>query len=410
MDKQGRRDFNKLLVGQTISNVGNGITGIALPLTAVLVLSANPVQMGILSAVDGLATLVFGLVAGVWVDRLRRRPILIAADLGRAALLGSIPLAALLGNLRFAQLYIVAASSAILTIFFRVADESFLPTLIPQEQLVEANSKRGTSDALAEIIGPASAGPLVQAIGAPFALLFDAGSFLCSALSIWLIRKPEPRPGQEAERGSPWKESIAGLRMVRESALLRALAISAAIFNFFGNFIGALYILYVVRELRAPPLIPGLLVAAGGASALIGTLLARGVIRRLGTGFSIGAMLFLYGLTGLLTPLATGPLALAVAMLFTAQLLGDASVAIYFIAEVSLRQAIIPNAYLGRVNATMQFLSQGVAPVAALTAGLLGTTIGLRLTILIGVLGVMLAGLLLLFSPVRRAREQTSPK
>ncbi|HEV2473508.1 MAG TPA: hypothetical protein VGS41_12620, partial [Chthonomonadales bacterium] len=189
--------------------------------------------------------------------------------------------------------------------------------------------------------------------------------------------------------------------------LLRALAISAATFNFFGNFVGALYILYVVRELHAPPFITGLLVAAGGVSALIGTLLARRVIRRLGTGFSIGAMLFLYGLTGLLTPLASGPLALAIAMLFSAQLLGDASVAIYFIAEVSLRQAIIPNAYRGRVNATMQFLSQGVAPVAALMAGILGTAIGLRLTILMGVLGVMLAGALLLLSPVRGVHEHT---
>lgn len=401
------RDFIKLWVGQTISNIGSGISGIALPLTAVLVLAATPVQMGILSALDGLAVLVFGLFAGVLVDRLRRRPIMIAADLGRAALLGSIPLAALLGILHLTQLYIVAALAAILTIFFNVADQSFLPTLVPQEQLIEANSRRGTSDSLAEIVGPSSAGPLVQLIGAPFAILFDACSFLVSALSIGLIGVVETAPVPEKQRQNAWREGIDGLRMVRENVLLRALAMSAALFEFFGNFIGTLYILYIVRELHAAPLVIGFLIATGGVSALLGTLVAQRVIRHLGAGLSIGAMLALYGVFGLLTPLAQGPVPLAVAMLFMSQLLGDASAAIYFIAEVSLRQAIIPNAFLGRASATMQFLTRGPAPVAAIIAGIVGSTIGLRLTILIGVLGVILAGVLLILSPVRRVRSLT---
>lgn len=399
------RDFIKLWVGQTISNIGSGISGVALPLTAVLILAATPVQMGVLSALDGIAVLVFGLLAGVWADRLRRRPIMVAADLGRAVLLGSIPLAALLGVLHLAQLYVVAALAAILTIFFNVADQSFLPTLIQQEQLVEANSMRGTSDSLAEIVGPASAGPLVQLIGAPFAILFDACSFLVSALSIGLIRTAESGPVPGKARQNAWREGIDGLRMVRDNTLLRALAISAALFEFFGNFVGTLYILYIVRELHAAPLVLGFLIATGGVSALIGTLIAQRVIRRLGPGLSIGAMLALYGVFGLLTPLAHGPVAFAVGMLFTAQLLGDASVAIYFIAEVSLRQAIIPNAFLGRISATMQFLARGPAPIAAIIAGILGTLIGLRLTILIGVLGVIFAGVLLLLSPVRRVRS-----
>lgn len=399
------RDFIKLWAGQTISNIGSGISGVALPLTAVLILAATPLQMGVLSALDGIAVLVFGLLAGVWVDRLRRRPIMIAADMGRAALLGSIPLAARLGILHLAQLYIVAALAAILTIFFNVADQSFLPTLVQQEQLVEANSKRGTSDSLAEIVGPASAGPLVQLIGAPFAILFDACSFLVSALSIGLIRTAEPRPVPGKARQNAWREGIDGLRMVKDNTLLRALAVSAALFEFFGNFVGTLYILYIVRELHAAPLVLGFLIAAGGVSALIGTLIAQRVIQRLGPGLSIGAMLALYGVFGLLTPLAHGPVAFAVGMLFTAQLLGDASVAIYFIAEVSLRQAIIPNAFLGRISATMQFLTRGPAPAAAIIAGILGTLLGLRLTIFIGVLGVIFAGVLLLLSPVRRVHS-----
>jgi len=401
------RDFIKLWAGQTISNIGSGITGVALPLTAVLILAASPVQMGILSALNGIAVLVFGLFAGVWVDRLRRRPIMIAADLGRAALLGSIPLAALLGVLNLAQLYVVAALSAILTIFFNVADQSFLPTLIPQKQLIEANSKRGTSDSLAEIVGPASAGPLVQLIGAPFAILLDGCSFLVSAFSLGLIHVAEPRPVSEEQRQrqSAWRESIDGLRMVRDNALLRALVTSAALFEFFGNFIGTLYILFIVRELHASGLILGFLIATGGVSALFGTLIARRVIQRLGPGLSIGAMLTFYGVSGLVIPFAHGPVALAVAFLFAGQLFGDASVAIYFIAEVSLRQAIIPNAFLGRISATMQFLTQGPAPVAAIAAGILGTIIGLRLTILIGVLGVILAGVLLILSPVHKVRS-----
>jgi MFS family permease len=399
------KDFVKIWSGQTISNFGSGITGIALPLTAVLVLSATPAQMGILSALESVSVLVFGLLAGVWVDRLRRRPILILTDLGRALVLGSIPLAALLGVLHLAQVYIVAALTGILTVFFNVADEAFLPSLLPQDQLVEANSKLGISDSLAEISGPASAGPLVQLFGAPLAIFFDALSFLLSALSIGLVRTPEPQPTPAKRRQSIWRESSEGLRMIRDNALLRSLAISAMLFNFFGNFIGTLYVLYIVREVHAAPLVIGFFVATGGISALVGAIFAQRVIQRIGPGPAVGAMLTLYGLTGLLLPLAHDPLGVAIALLFTSQLLGDASVSIYSIAEVSLRQAIIPNAFLGRVNASMQFLTQGVGPAAAILAGILGTVIGLRLTIFIGVLGVIFAGVWLLISPVRRVRS-----
>ncbi|MGB8343905.1 MAG: MFS transporter, partial [Ktedonobacteraceae bacterium] len=267
-------DFVKLWVGQTVSNFGSGITGIALPLTAVLVLSASPAQMGILGALDGLAVVVFGLLAGVWVDRVRRRPLLIASDLGRALLLGSIPLAALTGMLSLTQLYGVAALVGILTVFFNVADESYLPTLIPQEQLVEANSKLAMSDSLAEMSGPALAGPLVQLLSAPLAIVFDALSFLVSALGVGLIRTSEPQPKPPVQQQSAWRESIEGLRTLWRDSRLRALAISGGLFNFFGNFIGTLYILYIVRQLHMSALIVGFLVAAGGVSALVGTFIA----------------------------------------------------------------------------------------------------------------------------------------
>ena len=261
-------DFVKLWLGQTVSQFGSGITGIALPLTAVLVLAATPAQMGILGALDGIAVLVIGLLAGVWVDRVRRRPLLIATDLGRAFLLSTIPLAALLGVLRIGQLYVVAAMVGMLTVLFNVSHSAFLPSLIPQESLVEANSKLGISDSLAEIGGPATAGPLVQLFSAPFALLFDALSFLFSACCLGLIHTPEPAPTALKQRKSIWHDLVEGLRAVLKNPLLRALAVSAGIFSLFGNFIGALYALYVIRQLGAPAIFLGLLVATGGVSAL----------------------------------------------------------------------------------------------------------------------------------------------
>jgi MFS family permease len=395
-------DFVKLWLGQTISHFGSEITGIALPLTAVLVLAATPAQMGILGALDGVAVLVIGLLAGVWVDRVRRRPLLLATDLGRACILGTIPLAALLGVLGLWQLYIVAALAGMLTVLFTVAHSAYLPSLIPHGSLVEANSKLAMSDSLAEISGPTVAGLLVQLISAPFALLFDALSFLFSACCLGLIHTSEPPPPAVEQRKSIWSDLVEGLRFVVKNPLLRALAGSAGTFSLFGSFIGTLYALYVIRQVGAPPIFLGLLIATGGVSALVGAFMAGRVIQRFGLGRTIGMELFLYGTTGLLIPLAGGPIALALSLLFLSQLLGDASVSIYLIAEVSLRQSIVPANVLGRTNASIQFLSQGVAPLGALLAGILGGMIGLRLTILIGALGVMLAGTWLLLSPVRK--------
>lgn len=395
-------DFVKLWLGRTVSHFGSGITGIALPLTAVLILGATPTQMGILAAVDGVSVLVIGLLAGVWVDRVRRRPLLIATDLGRAVVLSTIPLAALLGVLRIGQLYLVAALAGMLTVIFNVASAAFLPSLIPQGSLVEGNSKLAMSDSLAEIGGPAVAGPLVQLISAPLAILFDALSFLFSACSLGLIGKPEPPPAAQEQSQSIWSDLVEGLRMVLKNPLLRTLAGSAGIFSLFGNFIGALYALYVIRQLGAPPIFLGLLIATGGVSALAGAFLAERVVQRFGLGRTVAVGLFMYGATGLLIPLAGGSVALALSLLFLSQLIGDASVSIYLIAEMSLRQSLVPANLLGRTTASIQFLSQGIAPVGALLAGTLGGLIGLRLTILMGVLGVMLAGAWLLLSAVRK--------
>ncbi|HLG61176.1 MAG TPA: MFS transporter [Ktedonosporobacter sp.] len=396
--------FRQLWMGRIVSNLGNCITGIALPLTAVLVLSATPAQMSILSALNGIAVLFFGLVAGVWVDRLRRRPILIATDLGRALLISSIPAAALLGVLHIEQLYIVTALVGVLTVFFSAADASFLPTLVQSQELVEGNSKLGISDSLAEIIGPALGGLLVQAFSAPLAIVIDTLTFLWSALCFARIRTEEPSIAVKQRRNA-WVEGIEGLHFVLKSPQLRALAISAGLFNFFGMFIGTLYAFYVVRELGAAPIILGLLTAAGGLSALVGAALAERVIRRVGLGLTAGAALAIYGLMGLLLPLASGPVIVVITLLFISQLVGDSAISIHLIAELSLRQMLVPHHLLGRVNASFQFLTLGIAPFGALLAGVIAELGGVRLTLLIGVLGVISAGLALLFSPVRQVRE-----
>lgn len=397
-------DFMKVWLSHAISNIGNGITGIALPVIAVQILAATPGQMGVLSALDGIVVLLFGLLAGVWVDRLRRRPVLIATDLARALVVASIPAAALLGVLHIGQLYVVAALAALLSVFFQAADVAFFPGLVEARELVEGNSKLGVSDALAEIAGPALAGALIAAITAPLSMLVDALSFLGSALFVARIRKPEPPPVAPTERSSAWHESIEGLLYVLKHPLLRVLAGSAGVFNFFGMFFATLYALYVIRVLGLAPFLLGLLIAAGGVSALVGAVLTERVVRRLGLGLAIGGGLFLYGCIGLLVPLAHGPVALVAVILFTSQLVGDVTVSVYLIAELSLRQMLIPHQLLGRANAGILFLTRGVGPLGALLSGILAVSIGVRPTLFIAVLGVMMAGLWILLSPVRKVQ------
>ncbi len=400
-------DFWKLWLGRTVSEFGSGITRTALPLTAVLALSASPGQMGLLSALETAPVLLIGLLAGVWVDRLPRRPILIATDLGRAALLGTIPLAALLGRLSMGHLYLVAALTGVLTVFFEVADQAILPALAPPDKIVQANSRLGASSSLSEIAGPGASGLLVQALTAPLAIAVDAVTFVCSALCVAFIRAPEPEPTEQ--RQSLWREAREGLRVVAGNPLLLALAGSSGLFNFFGNFIGTLYTLYAVRELHVPPAAVGLLIAAGGVGALLGAGMAGPAVRRAGLGPTLGGALAAASAIQVLMLLARGPVPVAVALLMTAQLLGDVAIAVYLINEVSLRQALAPARLLGRVNASMRVLTTGIGPLGALLAGALGGSMGLRPTLAIGVLGIALAALCVVLSPLRTLREQPVP-
>lgn len=393
------RDFVNLWIGQTVSKLGNGISSLALPLTAVLMLHASPLQMGILGALEGLSVLLVGLFAGVWVDRLPRRPVLIVTDLGRAALLLWVPVAALLGVLRIEQLYLLVALIGVLTLLFQAADHAFLPTLLQPEELVEGNSMLGASDSVAEIGGMSLAGLLVQMVTAPLAILFDVGSFLFSAWCVGRIHLIEPPPSRAA-RQPVWHEMLEGVQLLSRHPLLRVLAGSAFLLAFFGNFFAALYSLYVVRVIGAPPIILGCLIAAGGAGALVGAFVEQRVVRRFGVGKVLVGARVLHGLLGLLTPLAFGPVGVAVALLFTSQLAGDLFYAIYAISEVSLRQALIPTRMLGRADASLQVVTSGLGSGGAVVAGLLGQAIGIRLTLLIAVLGFLFVSCWLVLSPL----------
>jgi len=399
------RNFALLWSGQTVSEFGSRITREGLPLAANLTLHVNASQMGLLAALGSAPVLLIGLFAGVWVDRVRRQPVMVVSDLVRAALLVSIPLAAVFGLLHMEQLYVVTALVGMLTVFYEVANRSVLPTLVGREQIIEANSKLSASGSLAEIGGPTLAGVLVQALTAPLAILFDVMSFLVSALCTSLIRVREPAPGLEVERQSVWGEIREGLQLVSGNPLLRAVAVSSALRNFSGGAFSALYSLYVIRTLGVSPALFGLLVTAGGAGALIGAFAAGRFVRRFGTGRVLIGGLLLSAVVSLLVPLAAGPGIVAYVMLFAGQLVGDFGLEIYFINEVSLLQMLVPDQSLGKASASMRFLVEGMIPVGAILAGILGTAWGIRMTLLVGCIGFCLSALWLMFSPLRTMQQ-----
>ena len=396
-------DFRKLWIGQTVSQIGSSITSVALPLTAVLVLKASPLQMGFLSGAGAAAVVIFGLFAGAWVDRLRRRPILIAADLGRAVVLGIIPLAATLHRLTIGDLYLVAVASSILTVLFDVGYQAYLPSLIAGENLLTGNSRLALTESMAQVAGPGIAGILVQWITAPMALLFDAASFVCSAVSVGLIRKPEPAPARTLE--TPIGREISqGLGASWRDPVLRALAGRTATSAFFLGFGSSLYFLFAVNELGLTAGLLGVIIAIGGASGLFGAFLAEWLVRRIGFGRTFIGSALMIGIAMLWIPLAHGSVAVCSAFLIAAQL-GDLAWPVYTIAARSLRQAITPNHLLGRVNASMHLLFHGVLPLGALAGGAIAQAVGMRRALLIGAIGVLLSTMWLVFSPVRRLRE-----
>lgn len=397
-------DFSRLWIGQTISLLGSQIGGGALRFAAILALGATAQQLSMLTIAALAPTLILVLPIGLWADRVRRRPLLIAADLGRALLLLSIPLAYALGILRIEYLYLVAIAAGALTLLFDVAYPSYIPSVVGRDELVEANSKLRASDSAAEIAGPPLGGALVQWIGAPFAILLDALSFLGSALALGGIRANEPPPSPP-ERTNLRVDLTAGFAVLIGDPILRTLALVAATQSLGGGIIGSLYDIYIIRDLGMSPAIVGLTIGVGGVSALFGALLAERLSLRLGLGNLMLMALSFDSIASLLLPLAREPWALA--MLMAAQA-ADAAGTIYAIHGLSLRQRVADDATLGRVNAAFLLLETGCAIVGALAAGILAEPLGMRLTIGIGVGMGILAPIWMAVSPVRRLRSMTN--
>ncbi len=387
-------DFLKLWGGQTVSLCGTLISRFALSLTAITLLDASAAEVAWLNAANYAPGLIVGLIAGVLVDRLPRRPVLIAADVGRALLVASIPLAAFAGRLSLAHLYGVALLMSVLTVLFDVAYGAYLPSLVARDALTEGNAKLGASAAVAEIGGFGLSGFLIAAFTAPGAMLVDAFSFVVSALSLGAIRTREPRRPRAATGGEPpakvWADIREGLAFVWRTPALRALTGAATVDALFGNVIGVVILLDWTERLALSPVAMGLLSGVGGVSALAGSLVVTRLTQRWGATRVLWWSLVVRRITTFSVVLAGGPLWAAIALLLIGQLF-DGAMVVHEIAGTSVRQRMTPDALLGRVNASVQSLGWAATLGGIALGGVLGGLVGTRLALLVGCTGTCLA-------------------
>ncbi|MFJ2029886.1 MFS transporter [Streptosporangium sp. NPDC087985] len=397
-----QRNFTLLFGADTISQFGTQISTLALPLVAVITLQASELDTGLLFAAQTAAFLLVGLPAGVWVDRMRRRRILVNADLVRGVLLASVPIAWWLDVLTLPQLYAVALGMGLATVFFDIAYQSYLPSLIAKDRLMDGNAKLEIVRSTAGVAGPGLGGGLIQLITAPLAVLVDAVSFLCSALLLWRIDVTENVPDPTARRGL-LKEIGEGLRYVAGHRILRMIAASTAVANLANGMLAAVEMVFLVRMVGLTPGVIGLLVTVGSLGALVGATSVGAVSRRIGSARIIW-----------LSPLLTSPFMLLVPLTAPGWRMGLYSVAmfmqtvgvvLYNVGQVSFRQSITPENMLGRMNATMRFVVWGVLPLGGLAGGTLGEIFGARTTLWISASLALVAVVPLLLSPLRMMRD-----
>ena len=406
-----QHDFLKLWSAETISVFGSQVGQLAMPLVAILVLDATAFEVAALGVVLFLQFILFTLPAGVWVDRLPRRPILIVGDFGRAALLATVPIAYFADALTLAQLFVVAFLVGTLQVFFDVAYQSYLPSIVEREQIIDGNSKLEISRSAAQVGGPGLGGVLVQVFTAPYAVLLDAFSFVGSGLFLLFIRKTEEPPAvadADGQKPSLWTDLKEGLHFVLGNPNLRAQAGCTATSNFFGNVAFATLLVFAVRELGLSAGAIGIIFSLGAAGSLAAALTATRISARFGIGPTSIVVAALYGPTILLVALAPAGNA-AIPVLIVSQLLFGFTIVVYNIVQVSYRQAICPPRLQGRMNSVMRFMVWGTIPFGGLLGGALATWIGLRETIVVGAVGGGLAFLWLLLSPQRHLREMPEP-
>lgn len=398
-------DFLRLWGAQAGSAFGSRITRTALPIIAILTVRATPTQIAVLSALSVAPGVLVGLFAGGYVDRARRLPLLVGADVARALLILTIPAAAWTGGLSMPQLYLVAALVAAATTLFQIADTSFLPTLVGRELLVEGNARLGATDSVAETAGPGIAGILIQLLTGPVAVIVDALSYLWSALLLSRIRVREaphaPAPGAP----SVLDDARAGFRACLADPLVRPLLLADAVTTFFGGFFFALYMLMALDLLRLTPAAIGLVISAGGVGAFAGAVLAGPLSRARRPGLAMVGVMAAGQLALLFVPLsAQFGGALAVGCLLAQQVAGDTFSSAYRIHALSLRQRALPDATMGRANATFHVVTGLTLPLGTLIAGPLGAAIGVVPALWIGSIGGLLAVPVLLASPLPRLR------
>jgi predicted MFS family arabinose efflux permease len=397
-------EFLKLWAAQSISQIGDQITYLALPLVAVLTLDASAAQMGLLTAAELMPHLLFSLMAGVWIERrANRKRLMIVADIVRAGVLVSVPLAAAFDLLTFPQLYVVGFIAGTCAVLFDISWSTLFVTVVPRRDVVEANSKLNLSRALSFVTGPSAAGFLVQALTAPVTLLVDAFSFVASALFLGRIRAEEP-PVEEDGRESVLQSLRSGLRFVFGDELIRPQLLCTATINLFNFVFHAIFVLYATKELGVRPAVLGIALGAGAVGGLAGALVAVRLERFFGIGpvFTLGCVLFPLPLV--LVPIASGSELVIALMLGTAEFLSAVGVMILDVTGGSLMLLRTPHRVRARMSGTFRFVNYGVRPLGALIGGGLGTAIGLQTTLWIGVLGALAGVIWLLFSPIPRLR------
>ena len=396
-------DFRRFWAGDAVSQVGTAVTLVALPLVAITTLHASPFEAGLLVMFEYLAFLVIGLPAGAWVDRLRQRRVMIVCYLVRAVLFGSIPLAAYLGGLSLAQLYVVAFGASVCASFADVAAQSHLPRLVDGDQLMEANVKLEATRNIAQAGGPAAGGALIAALTAPMAIAVDAVSFGLSALLLSRVRRPEADPRRHD--GATLRSEIAeGLRFVLGHRLLRAITVTAAMSNLCGTIGASMLLVLLAGQLHLSPFLCGLVFSAEAVGGLLGALAVGRIVGLLGQGPAIWVSMAVSAvLWALALPMYQADWRLGIAIAL--QALGWVVFMTFKITTVSFRQRLCPTPMLGRMTATVRFVVWGSMPIGALIGGLLGQHLGVRPAMAVGVLGELLAVLPVLLSPLRTMRE-----
>ncbi|GAA3638515.1 MFS transporter [Microbacterium awajiense] len=407
-DRRGSlwRDGNFLTMwtGQAFSQFGAQITELAIPVLAVLALGATEFEVGVLTAANLAAFLIVGLPAGAWIDRMRKRRVMIAADAVRAIALGVLPLLWVLGVLEMWHLIAVAFVMGVATVFFDVSYQSIIPSLVRRDQIAEANGKLESTHQVAGLAGPAVGGWLIGALAAPIAILVTVGTYVISFFALLSTRDHE-QPRAEEDRRPLAQEIAEGLNWVFGNPLLRRIVLTTATANFFGTVGMTLLPIFVLRELGLSPEMLGIAFSLGAVGGLLGAMATPRIVARVGEARAIPMSAIAFCIAPFFLPAISLVPDLAFPLLVVQMFVMSFTVLLYNITQVSFRQRITPPRLLGRMNASIRFVVWGVMPISALLAGAVGAWIGTVPTLWLGAAGELLACLFVVVGPFWAMRD-----